>query len=241
MITDHHGVIGQIQSDGSVEGGDSINWMGHWAYHEDIPGWPVSKIISKFEVSPGAYVRHFDPEQTYYGFGAYYKSPWHGCMSRDQLTGLIGMLVKHGEVMALLRMITHHMCWLMLFSYNTRTNGTKTPDWKWPDFTGPDIWAMYLRGFGKVSKLFYPILLILDLHLLINVVLTNRETDEDVISLMMKYQVSQEFTPTSVSKLADQLMDKELMASKLDSYWSGWRQQPRMAELMKRSLTTNGR
>ena len=98
MIVDKWGVIGQIQDDGSVEGGDALNWMGHWSYHEDIPNWPSERIVDFFEVARGGgYVRHFDPAQTYYGFGSYYKNPYNGCISRDQMPGLIGMLVKRGE------------------------------------------------------------------------------------------------------------------------------------------------
>ncbi len=236
MIVDKYGVIGQIQDDGSVEGGDSINWLSHWLYLEEVPNWSAEKVVEKFEVGFGGYVRHFDPAQTYYGFGAYYKNPYNGVMSRDQLTGLIGMLVKHKQHGAIARIMLHNLSRLFLFAYNTRTNGKEAIDWKLPDFTGPDILAMQLRGFGKASWLAWPLLCILDLQNLAGVVLDRFQEDDDVISMVMKYQVSREFVPTPTSWLTSKLIDKKQVTEKLKSYWTGWRQQPRMYELMAAHL-----
>ena len=257
MIVDKHGVIGQIQDDGvTVEGGDSINWMAHWAYHEDVPNWPADRIVEKFEVGFGGYVRHFDPAQTYYGFGAHYKNPYNGVMSRDQMTGLIGMLVKRGQKMALARIMLHNLSRLFLFSYNSTINGRDTDQtkfnlikffynpakenyYKLPDLTGPDVLAMQLRGFGKASWLAWPLLVFLDLHNLLNVGLDRFQEDDDVISMVMKYQVSRDFIPTPTSWLTSKLMNKKQVTEKLKSYWTGWRKQPRMYELMVKHLNEN--
>src|SRR5690606_26913360 len=131
MVVDIYNLLGQIQLEGSVEGGDTINWMGHRLYHEsDFFGWTPEKLILFFEVGFGGYVRHFDPNQTYHGFGAYYKNPYNGVMSRDQLTGLVGMMVKRKQYYPLLRLTLNHLARLGLFAYNTRKNGKEHPDWK---------------------------------------------------------------------------------------------------------------
>lgn len=236
MIVDKHGVIGQIQDDGSVEGGDSLNWMGHWSYLQDIPNWPAERIVKEFEVGFGGYVRHFDPGQTYYGFGAYYKNPYNGVISRDQMTGLIGMLVKRGQKMALARVMLHNLSRLFLFTYNTRTNGSSTANWKLPDFTGPDILAMQLRGFGKASWLAWPLLVFLDIQNLIGVTMDRFQDDDDVLSMVMKYQVSREFVPTPTSWLTSKIINKKQVTEKLKQYWTGWRSQPEMYELMAKHL-----
>lgn len=236
MIVDKYGVIGQIQEDGSVEGGDAINWMGHWAYHQDIPGWTPEQIVDAFEVGFGGYVRHWDPTQTNHSFGAYYEGPYHGCMSRDQMTGLIGMLVKRGQKMALVRIMLNNLTRGFLFAYNTRTNGSATVDWKMPDFTGPDMLAMQLRGFGVASWLFWPALVLLDVHNLLNVAWDRFQDSDDVISMVMKYQVSRDFIPTPTSWLTSKLLDKKKTTEKLKQYWTGWRSQPAMYEMMAKHL-----
>lgn len=234
MIVDQYGVMGQLQDDGSVEGGDAVNWTGHLIYFSDVqPTWNRDyDQLRFFNCSFGAFVRHPDAANTYNGFGAYYRNPWDGVISRDQLTGIIGGVIRSKDAGLLLKMILHHMCWLMLFAYNTRING-QNPEksrWKWPDLTLFDIWSMYLRGFGVISLLFYPILMILDLHLLINTILVNKSEEDDKISYAMKLCVSVEFTPTIVSLIAREIVDGDKLLGSIKRYWSGWRQQPEMPQ-----------
>ena len=138
--------------------------------------------------------------------------------------------------MALARVMVQNLSRMFLFAYNTRTNGSKTANWKMPDFTGFDILAMQLRGFGKASWLAWPLLVVLDIQNLVGVVLDRFQEDDDVISMVMKYQVSRDFVPTPTSWLTSKLMDKEQVTAKLKQYWCGWRSQPRMFELMSKHL-----
>lgn len=213
---DEDGIIGQIQSDGSVDGGDSACWMGHYIYltDDDFP------YVKTFEKGYGGYVRH--PKS---GFATYYENPWNGNISRDQLTGIIGGLVRQKEYKALLRLIVHHGAWLWLFSYNTVQNGVdpKVAPWKWPDATLFDIWATILRGFGKFSWIFWPLLCILDLHMLVNTMIVNRSDKDDKINYALKLMISREFVPTPTSWLSAKLLNKEHLISSLKEYWCGWR------------------
>lgn len=231
MNRDQYGMIGQIQADGTVEGGDALCFNCNLSFY-----WrPID--FTFFRVGFGAYVRHPDPENTNEGFGAYYKHPWDGCISRDQATPLIGCLIKYRHKKLFLEYLVHHGAWLFSFMYNTRKNGQQPnkTKWKWPDPTGPDIWAMEIRGlmhFFWPLWILYPLLVIMDLHLLINTLYVNRKEDDDIQAFMIKFLIAQEYFPTPLSYLAAKLLDKQRVYGKIKSYWSGWRQLPEVAGFM---------
>lgn len=229
LTLDKYGVVGQIQDDGSIEGGDSACWQGHRVYLTKVND---PNYVDFFEVGFGAYVRHPDPKLTIQGFGAHYKNPWNGCISRDQLTGILMAIVGTGDRKAMLRLMLHHACWGMLFSYNTIRNGRDpaTARWKLPDLTLMDIWATQLRGFGKVSWLFFPLLCVLDLQMLLNAIMDRvlKVQDDDVINFMGKLFVSREHVPTPVSWLTLKVLDADQATDRLERYWCGWRQNPGM-------------
>lgn len=234
MNRDKYGIIGQIQKGGLIEGGDSANWMGHYIYltNDDFP------FVETFEIKPGAYVRHPDPEQTNNGFGAHYKNPWNGCISRDQLTGIIGALIKKKEYLALTRLILHHAASLFLLSYNNINNGQdpKIAKWKRPDPTLLNIWACYLRGFGIFSWLLYPLLCILDLHVLIDTLRANSSDEEDKISYALRLFISRDYVPTIVGKLSVKLLNKQHLIKNIEKYWCGWRKNCEMSDLYKKKI-----
>lgn len=235
MIKDKYGILGQIQPDGSVEGGDSACWMGHYVY---LGG--DFDYVKTFEKGFGGYVRHPHPEQTYNGFGAYYKNPYNGCISRDQLTGVLLGVIARKDKLAMLRIILNHACRGFLFSYNTIKNGSDpaTAKWKLPDFTVFDIWATMLRGFGKLSYLFFPLLCILDLHLLLGAMFDKYfDNDEpDVINFIGKMLVAREHVPTPVSWLATKFVNKGNLLTRLMAYWGTWRDNVKMVDLFKARL-----
>ena len=237
MHTDKYGVIGQIQGDGSVEGGDSVCWMGHWLYlnNGEVDEWNVDKFIYFFEVAFGAYVRHPDPTQTNNGFGAHYKNPWNGCITRDQLTGILAALIVGKKHYAMFRVVIHHLAWLVLFSYSNITNGVdpKTARWKIGDLTLFDIWSMQIRGLGVIGYILYPLLVILDIHILLSTIFTNYQpdTENDVINHTVKLLISNEYLKTPFSWLAWKICDKESLLRKLSLYWTGWRDNPEYMDL----------
>lgn len=236
MRRDKFGYIGQIQADGSVEGGDSLCWNGHWEYlnkNNDRPRRIM--LMENYRVGFGAYCRHPFDGMTNNGFGAYYKHPWDGVVSRDQMTGLLLGLIAEQNRRALFRVIIHWSFRFFLFAYNTRKNGadpTKT-HWKFPDITGPDMWATALRGFGAWSWLFFPLLCVLDIHTLVNTIIHNHKQESDCINFAGKLMVSIDYVPTPISFLAYDLCDKTQLFNELNEYWSGWRQSPEFVEFYK--------
>lgn len=230
MNRDWHGIIGQIQPDLTVEGGDSACWMGHWLYLNDgacpRTDWTTKKYVDWFQVRPGAFVRHPDPAMTYHGFGAYYNGPYDGVISRDQYHGVLAVCIKGHHKDVLWCCIRHHMRWGMLFMYNTRINGQPPTQskWKWPDFTFMDIWALYIRGLRAWPL--YPLLLVFDLQLLLAsaVIRTEPVEKDDIINHLIKVIIAKDIMPTPLSFLARLALSRSQVEVKLKKYWCEWRQ-----------------
>ena len=225
MNRDPEGIIGQIQPDGSIEGGDSVCWQGHYIYlTDDMEKFPFRKT---FEVGFGSYVRHPDPNRTNNGFGAYYRNPWDGCISRDQMTGILIGLIGSKDVYGVFRLALHHALRLFLFTYNTIKNGNdpKIAKRKLPDLADFSILALIIRGLGPVKWLLWPILCLLDLQLLGSIVYNRftKSSKDDVINMVGRLLVSLEHAPTPVSILAGKTLDKPHISSRLTEYWCGWR------------------
>lgn len=243
MNRDKYGFIGQIQDDGSVEGGDSLCWNGHWEFLNSDSTRPRKKIpMFRYRVGFGAYVRHPIARQTNNGFGFYYGHAWDGVISRDQFTGLLCGLIAQNERYFLLEVGLHWAKRGFLFAYNTRKNGAdpyKTP-WKLPDVTGPDLWATFLRGFGGWSWFFFPLLCILDFHLLVNSFIHNFKKESDVINYIGKLLVAIEHVPTPTSIIAWLIVDKEQLLSECFEYWTGWRKLDAFYFYTKRRFAKHG-
>lgn len=222
MKTGPNGELGQIQLDGSLEMGDSANWTGHWVYLTDATNWAYTDL---YEVGFGAYVRHPDPKLTNNGFGSYYKNPWAGCISRDQMTGILAALIGTKNRLAVIRLILHHSLRLFLFSYNTIHNGSTEKDrwWKLPDLTLFDIWALEIRALGPLGWILYPLLLVLDIHIFLASFFHNKTFSTDPISFAIKLIISREKMPTPLSILAFKICDKVKLSQEVTHYWSFWR------------------
>lgn len=235
MNTDDRGVLCQVQLDGGLECGDGACWTGHYIYLTDAENWRFREV---FEVGFGAWTRHPDTEMTDNGFGAFYKNPWNGCISRDQLTGILAGLLRTKDYVGVFRLILHHMCWLFLFSYNTIRNGKdfEKAKWKWPDFTGPDIWAMEIRALGPYGYVLYPLLWVFDIHIFLSTIYNLVVTKTDPINFALKLIVSKEHVPTPLSYLAFLISDKTKLMDEIARYWGTWRDQPEMIAFYKEKL-----
>lgn len=269
MHRDIYGIIGQIQPAGSkieVEGGDSVCWQGHWIYLNDgkDPGGVVvtnaDEYVEFFEEGFGGYVRHPDPEMTNNGFGVYYTSPWSGCITRDQYTGVLANLMFVSSPLPVLRLMFHHMLSLFLFTYATIINGRDPNETKFSlikffynpkkenyfkpsDITLFDTWAMELRALsrfmGPFKVLLLPVLTVFDLWLLFaTVFFENREPIEqdDAINYTARLLSSVDILPTPVSYLTWKLCDRERLLTRLRRYWSGWRETPEFMPLYEKRL-----
>lgn len=234
MHFDKYGILGQVQPDGSIEGGDSANWQGHYLYLDTVE-FPFTFY---FEKAWGGYCRHPMPKMTNNAFGTYYKNPWNGCISRDQLTGIVAGVISQKDKAAMFRILIHHFFRLFLFSYNTIHNGSnpQTAGWKLPDITGPDVLAHMLRGFDRWSWIFWPLLNILDLQMLVATWWNNSHHKFDPISYAIKLIISKEHVPSLVSLWSWRLCKKDKLLNELKIYWSGWRDQGFMVDLYSAKL-----
>jgi len=214
-----------------IEKGDSASWSGLYDYLTGGQGIPMDF----FEVGFGAYVRHPVPHPIENKYGSYYKNPWNGNFTRDQMTGPMASRIGRKDYKGLLRMGFHWALRGFLFAYNNKQNGVDpyNSPWRFPDITGPDMWATYLRGFGKFSYLFRNILLILDFHILLATFVTRFVTKEDehVMNYLTRLMISCEYQPTIISFLSKKMIDTAQIDKALLKYWGGWRGNGYMAFL----------
>lgn len=233
LTIDKHGLLGQLEPDGGIDGGDTVNWTGHWMYLRDEPPLELSYFIYAFRGGRFGFVRHPLSSRT----ASHYNNPWSGNISRDQLTGILATMVKFTNYKEALLLLLHHACWLFLFSYNTVRNNDDSLKWKWPDLTLFDIWAMELRMFGRWSYIFYPILCILDVHMLLSTIIFNRvKEDKDPISFALKSFVQIDYIPTPISLLSWRILNKDKLRGAIKRYWCGWRQNCGMYKLYRKKL-----
>jgi hypothetical protein len=155
--------------------------------------------------------------------------------------------------------ILHHALRGFLFSYNTIINGRNPQEtkfsllkffynpknenyYKLPDLTFMDIWAMQLRGFGPVSWFFWPLLVVLDIHLLIGAIYDKYfdNQEEDVINFLGKIFVSREYVPTPTSWLALKFLNQDNLIYRLCRYWAGWRKNPGFVQLYVKKMDKVG-
>lgn len=244
LTTDQDGFIVQRQADGTLEGGDSVNWTGHAIYLNDGFKSGVHHFRYCFS-SLGSYVRYPFVYHEQYRWTSFYKNPWHGNISRDQLTGILASTFVYPSLLHTLGIILHHGAWLWLFSYNTIHNSDSTYKWKWPDFTGPSIWALEVRSLanclGPLGWVFWPVLSILDLHMLLATLWFNkRQESNDVISFTIKAMIGREKYPTIFSYFAWRLLDKKKVLRLLHDYWCGWRENCGMYDLYEKKIEELG-
>ena len=236
---DENGILGQDESYeepaatrvARFGGGDSASWHGVYTYL-GLTNMPFSDL---FEKGFGGYARH--PSE---GYSSYYKHPWDGRITRDQLTGIIAALTAQRDVKALFRVFLHHACWLLLFTYSTRENGYLSK-WKWPDLTAFDIWAMYIRGFlGKWSWFAYPLLIVLDIHNFFNALFQKYTKSDHSLNYIVKLLISLEYAPTPISLLTSKINSRESLRISQLSYWCGWRGNCFMVDEMDKKMKSLG-
>lgn len=217
-----------IQSNG--DGGDSLNRTCATYILQELTGQNIllqfpGKHIALLGNGKGKYRRNTHAEKWY--------SAWNRT-SRDQLTPLVIFCSIYGYKRKLWQIFADHCKRLLLFTYNTRKNFVyatlethnrlSTPDvpwnykWKLPDLTGPEFWALYVRGF-RIWWL-WPLLCILDIETLItSIVLRQQPRKNDVINhaLVLEHGTLVLNTPTMA--LARALNSREFLQKKLDDFF----------------------
>lgn len=228
----------QIQDDGSIDCGDCVNWLGNYIY---LTGKKLG-YIGFFEVSPGAYVRHPHRHKTNYGFGSYYNGIWDGCITRDQLTGIIAALIALENEKAIARLIYNHRQRGYLFSYSRVKRGEDIRDnvRRFPDVTGPETWQMLIRASKKTGFMARLGLYICDIWMLLATIFDKYSDNEDNITFLVQAMVSYEHGSTYISRFSKRIVSLAQQKDKLERYWCQWRNKPWMVELYIKKLKSLG-
>lgn len=232
MNYDDDFIIGQVDPNipGGIEGGDSLNWMSHLLYVcPSWKGWNHVKIANAFEVAPGEWVRHPNPERSVFGWAATPKIT----ISRDQLTGILCLMAKNHMARPIVRLLKEHCDNYMLRAFNTIRNGQNpaTTSRKKPDFTGPDIWALYVRGLTRKGVWTYLFLCFCDLHLLLGALAIRfKPSRNDIISHIIKLALANDIRPTVITWLINRVHSADDIDHRLLRYWATWRDQREMAD-----------
>lgn len=228
---DERNILGQKEANGKFGGGDSLSWHGGLT----MLGASTRNFFRIFGLPNGGLRRH--PNE---GYSAYYKGPYDGRITRDQLSGALAAIVSQRDSQALWLVFKHHMYWLLLFSYSTRPNGSMGK-WKWPDITFFNVWQLYVRGlinrFPILKWPLFPALCGLDVHLVLDSLVMRYNDDSHIISHLNRLLPAVENTPTPISWLAFKLLPNSFIRDNLDRYWCGWRDNCFMVGLYMKKIT----
>lgn len=191
-MRDEHGYPGTLGEDGTFDGGDTAAIIGTFAAltcQKPFCQFPWDRKWNK----P---LRHPD------------KSKWYGQndrFSRDQLIPLLCMLVEFPHsVLAEMAFKAHSMRGFLL-AWNSRKNGSMDAPKKFPDLTGPEIWALWIRVWRPRWR--YLVLWFLDLELLGGSIHWKFRKDRVCRNHMLSLIICRRRMPTWVSKLAYWLTD----------------------------------
>ena len=222
---DKYGLLGRLQRDGSLDGGDSLHKTSHYGVYTALAHTALFRTaVLNCEVSQGVWVRN--PDKT-----KWYSNP--NTTSRDQTKAVLCYLGINGFTLALGRLFRQHLKRLLLFTTNTRNNGSyptleeynshyqeKPWDgykWKIPDITLFEVWALYIRGFR--CRILYPFLIICDLESLIGAILGKYNGNVDLANDLGAYLLSQQVMDTPVMWLARKIA-KPYLYQRLETYFT---------------------
>lgn len=201
-----------------LDGGDSANrtmayYIGKKLLNENISDSVVRDVLNHLECpnSRGNYRRH--PDSLFW---------YSDCdrMSRDQSIPVVVGMGIFNQKKHLRDFFLRHLFRGLLFTTNTRRNGTtkenhgqsygngkvRNYNWKLPDFTGPEFWSLYIRA-AKL-KILYPLLLIFDFFLLISSIVTKKQKDKkDVINHTISCVNAGHTMPTPFSYIANKYVN----------------------------------
>jgi hypothetical protein len=186
------------------------------------------------------YLRHPDPAKWYSDTDR---------LSRDQLTPLLHFLALNVNSPAAKqhwnRLVKIHARRLFCFAWNTVRNfqyktledhlAKSTPDvtwnpkWKLPDFCGPSIWTVYIRGAlnrlprGSAHLIFLlilPLLTLLDLESAVSSIQRRFDGETDQRNTAISTHFAARFWPTPVSLLAKLIYGTKAPRAAFKAWWA---------------------
>lgn len=222
---DEHGAITQHKKYGGDEG-DSAFFSGHFELLRYIYPTGFHAIVKRpsfrlfFPDNDGRLVRHAKATR-----------PWireKDRGSRDQYTSWICLFALKSEkkTRPVLKDIAKLLFKRVGFFTNTKKNGILNTPSKLPDFITPEVLSVLLRGL--IGKWGYPLYLLFDAWLCLDVLHTRRfKDDSDVANHLAVLMTSNLLHPTPLARLAMRLLDKTMMERHLREYFTiaplnGW-------------------
>lgn len=212
---DKNGMICTSPTNG-LDGGDSCAY-GFAIFYSAIIAHQIPNIGSgvvyakKLEQQPGRYCRNPDLTKWYSQTSTF---------SRDQLIPLICYLGIAGYTDFLIRLFIAHLKRGLLFAWNT-TQDNQWVDkpgytWKFPDLTGPDIWALWIRAFN--AWYLYPLLIILDLYTLIGMLFYRLSLIQTTLQMncILEIDFSNQKLMTPISWLTKKIYGKSMPIAALE-------------------------
>lgn len=134
---DEQGYPGCRQWDGTWDGGDTAAILGTiMALSPALTALIVEPLpeACPYDIVYAQPLRHPDRKK-------WYGLPWR--YSRDQLVAMLcGAMTVGLSLDGVFR--AHRSRWF-LTAWNTRKNGVVDTPWKFPDITGPEVWALWIR------------------------------------------------------------------------------------------------
>lgn len=195
---DENGYPGTRQAEGSWDGGDTAAIIG--TVQALAPN--ISGVLFPFDFpwneAANAPLRHPDT----------YK--WYGQpdrFSRDQLIpAMCAQLTTAYRALSVSKLYSSHKTKLFLTAWNTKGNGAMEMPEKFPDITGPEIWALWLRVLKPWwARLILPFL---DIETLINSLLWRFSRKDNVCrNHMLVCLMIQKYSPTITGWLAYKILN----------------------------------
>ena len=242
--TDKFGLVVTSQMDG----GDTSHKVSHLTIAQFFSFWsPLSTRVQllrtmAIQVWILGLIRHPDPDK-------WYSNP--KTFSRDQFTPRVivaALTAQFGDTTILKSYFQSHLRRLLLVAWNTQGSWNEKAtfklfgftiweDFKCPDFTGPENWGFYIRGF-RIWWL-YPLLFIFDLETLVNAVIKRFDSDFDINNGLAAQLLAMEVMPTGIGRLSYTIM-KPVVEKKLLQYWDKDRYEPPIGELYIEALKARG-
>jgi len=133
---DDLGLPGAIGEAGEFDGGDTAAILGTVVSLQEQEELPT-KLLNHITVHAGGIPRRHPDITKWYGQPDRF--------SRDQLTPVICAGVRLAREINVDDIFEQHQAKKFLTAWNTRGNGQMDLPKKFPDITGPEIWALWLR------------------------------------------------------------------------------------------------
>ena len=188
------GTKAENQPDGTWDGGDTAAIVGTIIALSP----PFHNLLPKVRmlIPSGTPLRHYNWHK------------WYGRsdrFSRDQLIPIICAAVRKPDHIIWQEFYEAHKQKRFLTAWNTRGNGSIEMPKKFPDVTGPEVWALWLR-YRKPKWAPY-VLWLLDFELLLSSLTWKFRKDFVTRNHMLAVITSRRTLPTWVSRLAYRLTD----------------------------------